>query len=119
MNCILYKKKKGIGGIHHVPVRDKLLVSNLSPYVMKAILLLLDGHFKTEEPINFEDFAKKIEEKKWAGVLSMPPHYYADNEDGISPHAFFRACNALEYILGFSQGLSATYPLDIFAIKFE
>ena len=48
----------------------------------------------------------------------MPPHFYADNEEGLTPKDFFRACNALEYILGFSQGLNRELPLDIFGIKF-
>ena len=119
MNCELYKKKKDINGLCYVPVRDRPLVSNLSAYVVKAILLLLDECFRAEEIISLEYFVKKIEEKKWAGVLSMPPHFYADNEEGLSPHHFFRACNVLEYILGFSQGLDREIPLDIFAIKFE
>ena len=120
MNCNLYVKAEYSRDTYYVPVRDKPLVSNLSPCVMKAILLLLDiGYFRTEENVSFEDFVKKIEEKKKAGVLSMPPNYYADNEEGISSHAFFRACNVLEYIFGFSQSLSMVYPLGIFAIKFE
>ena len=118
MNCELYKKKKDINGSYYVLVRDRPLVSNLSADVVKAILLLLDGYFRTEEIINLEYFVKKIEEKKWAGALSMPPDFYADNEEGLSPHDFFKACNVLEYILGFSQGLGKYIPLDIFAVKF-
>ena len=117
MNCELYKKMD-INGTHYILVRDRPLVSNLSAYVVKAMLLLLEGYFRTEEMINLEDFVKKIEERKWAGVLSMPPHFYADNEEGLTPKDFFRACNALEYILGFSQGLNGELPLDIFGIKF-
>ena len=118
MNCELYKKMD-INGTHYMLVRDKPLVSNLSAYVVKAMLILLEGYFRTEEMINLEDFVKKIEERKWAGVLSMPPDFYADNEEGLSPHDFFRASNVLEYILGFAQGLSREIPLDNFAIKFE
>lgn len=117
MNCELYKKKKDINGTYHVPVRDRPLISNLSPYVVEAILLLLDTeHFRIEEFISFRDFVKKIEEKKGAGVLSVLSHYH---EIGIDSYAFIRACNALEYILGFSQSLGMAYPLDIFTIKFE
>ena len=112
MRCDLYMMTKT-----DTPVKKKTFFANLSLEIVQAIQLLLDGCFELGEVVGLNFIVNKIEEKKAAGIFSMPLHYHEGNEEGLSSYAFFRAYNCLEYIHGFSQGLSI--PLDCYGIKFD
>ena len=117
MKCRLYVKTRTNNGEHYAEVANKTILGELPVDVVEAMELLLDTEqSKLREIVNLETLVKKIEEKKSVGVLSMPLDYYAGIEEDISPYVFFRACNVLEYLLGFSQGLGSGLPLDTFGI---
>lgn len=118
MKCRLYLKTEVNNGEYYAEVRNRTILGELPVDVVEAMELLLDTEqIKFREMVNFETLVKKIEEKKSVGILSMPLDYYADIEEGIGSYVFFRACNVLEYLLGFSQSLGTNLPLDTFGIR--
>lgn len=119
MKCELYRRTRiENGDIAYVPFGDKTFFNEMSLDIVQAMQLLLDKCFQIGEVTSLDSLVKKIEEKKSAGIFAMPPHCYEDNEEGLSSYAFFRACNCLEFLYGFSQGLRG-FPLDLYGIKFD
>lgn len=117
MNCKLYVEAAHGRDTYYVPIKENMLVGSLSRSVVKAMQVILDDCFTLGEYLDLKLIIEKIKDKKLADNFSMPTSY--GEENGLDGQDYFKAYNVLEYLLGFSQSLSTTYPLDIFAIKFE
>lgn len=117
MNCNLYVEAEYGRNFYYVPVKENMLVGSLDIYVIKAIRTILDNCFTLGEYLDLKFIIEKIEDKKSTSKFSMPSYY--GEENGLDRQDYFKAYIVLDFLLGFSQGLSAAYPLDIFAIKFE
>lgn len=117
MNCNLYVEAEYGRNTYYVPVKKNICAGSLNIKVVKAIQFILDGCFTLGEYLDLKFIIEKIKDKKLAEPkFSVPPYH---EEGKLDEQDYLRAYNVLEYLLGFSQSLSATYPLDIFAIKFE
>lgn len=117
MNCKLYVEAAHGRDTYYVPVKENILVGSLNGSVVKAMQVILDNCFVLGEYSDLKFIIEKIKDKRSADNSSMPSHH--GEEKGLDGQDYFKAYNVLEYLLGFSQSLSTTYPLDIFAIKFE
>ena len=117
MNCKLYVEAAHGRDTYYVPIKENMLVGSLNRSVVKAMQVILDSCFTLGEYLDLKLIIEKIKDKKLADGFSMPSYYREEN--GLDGQDYFKAYNVLEYLLGFSQSLSTTYPLDIFAIKFE
>lgn len=117
MNCNVYVEAEHGRNFYYVPVKENILVGSLSINVIKALKVILDNCFTLGEYLDLKFIIEKIKDVSSARKFSMPP-YYRD-ENGLDGQDYFRAYMVLDFLFDFAQRLSAIYPLDIFAIKFE
>ena len=117
MNCNLYVESEHGGNSYYVLVKENIIRGSINGNIVKAIHKILDGCFTIGEYLDLKFIVGKIEDMKLALELPMPPYY--GEENGLDREDYFRAYLVLEFLFDFSCKISMTYPLDIFAIKFE